>query len=213
MRLVAAGVNTRRTRPGSAADGSGRRQPGHSVRAALLDLLPGGGQLLLRRLRRKIRSSFASSGEALDECERRVGLFHKALVRYAEGPSAYERKALEQPTAREVAESLLRGAADLQTDPHSPAGCLAVLGTTTCAEDSSPIGKALIAFRLAGEAAIRERFERARAEGDLSPETEPQILTDYLRTVVYGMAVKAASGATRDDLERVIDHAMRAWPH
>jgi hypothetical protein len=31
--------------------------------------------------------------------------------------------------------------------------------------------------------------------------------------VVYGMAVQAASGATRDDLERVIELAMRAWLH
>lgn len=139
-------------------------------------------------------------------------LFHKALERYGEGPSGYIRRALDLPTAREVAEGLLRGAADLQTDPHFPAGCLAVLGTTTCAQDSSPIGQALIAFRIAGEASIRERFERARAEGDLSPEADPEVLTDYLRTVVYGMAVKAASGATREDLERVIEQALRAWP-
>jgi len=139
-------------------------------------------------------------------------LFHKALTRYAEGPSAYEREALEQPTARQVAEALLRGAADLQTDRHTPAGCLAVLGTTYCAEDSSPIGHALIAFRLAGDTAIRERFERARVEGDLPADATPEELTDFIRTVVYGMAVQAASGATREELERVIERALRAWP-
>ena len=94
-------------------------------------------------------------------------LFRKALERYGEGPSSYEREALAQPTAREVAEGLLRGAADVQTDPNTPAGCLATLGTTYCADDSSPVGKMLIASRLAGHAAIRERLERARAEGDL----------------------------------------------
>lgn len=139
-------------------------------------------------------------------------LFRKALERYGEGPSSYEREALAQPTAREVAEGLLRGAADVQTDPHTPAGCLAVLGTTYCAEDSSPIGKIVIAFRRAGQAAIRERFERARAEGDLPANTDPKELTDYLGTVVCGMAVQAASGATREDLERVIELTMRAWP-
>jgi hypothetical protein len=30
--------------------------------------------------------------------------------------------------------------------------------------------------------------------------------------VVCGMAVQAASGATREDLERVIELTMRAWP-
>jgi AcrR family transcriptional regulator len=139
-------------------------------------------------------------------------LFRKALERYGEGPSSYEREALAQPTAREVAEGLLRGAADVQTDPGTPAGCLAVLGTTYCAEDSSPIGKIVIAFRRAGQAAIRERFERARAEGDLPTDADPKELTDYIGTVVCGMAVQAASGATREDLERVIELAMRAWP-
>jgi AcrR family transcriptional regulator len=43
-------------------------------------------------------------------------LFRKALERYGEGPSSYERTALAQRTAREVAEGLLRGAADVQTD-------------------------------------------------------------------------------------------------
>jgi hypothetical protein len=132
--------------------------------------------------------------------------------RYGEGPSSYEREALAKPTAREVAEGLLRGAADVQTDPHTPAGCLATLGTTYCAEDSSPVGKLLIASRLAGHAAIRERFERARAEGDLPADADPMALTHYIGAVVCGMAVLAASGATRKDLERVVEMTMRAWP-
>jgi AcrR family transcriptional regulator len=139
-------------------------------------------------------------------------LFRKALERYGEGPSAYERDALAQPTARAVAEGLLRGAADVQTDPATPAGCLAVLGTTYCAEESSPIGKTVIAFRVAGHAAIRERLERARAEGDFPANADPAALTHYIGTVVCGMAVLAASGATRTELERVIELTMRAWP-
>jgi AcrR family transcriptional regulator len=139
-------------------------------------------------------------------------LFRKVLERYGEGPSSYERDALAQPTARAVAEGLLRGAADVQTDPDTPAGCLATLGTTYCAEDSSPVGKMVIASRLAGHAAIRERFERARAEGDLPAGADPKALTHYIGTVVCGMAVLAASGATRKELERVIELTMRGWP-
>jgi AcrR family transcriptional regulator len=139
-------------------------------------------------------------------------LFRRALERYGELPSSYVGEALERPTARQVAEHLLRGAADLHTDVLTPAGCLAVHGAPTCGEDSSQAGQALIAFRRAGEAAIRERFERARAEGDLPADADPDELTDYIRTVVYGMAVKAASGSTREELERVITLTMRAWP-
>ena len=139
-------------------------------------------------------------------------LFRKALERYGEGPSSYEREALAHPTARDVAEGLLRGAADVQTDPNTPAGCLATLGTTYCADDSSPVGRMLIASRLAGHAAIRERLERSRAEGDLPADADPKALTHYIGAVVCGMAVLAASGATREELERVVQLAMRAWP-
>ena len=139
-------------------------------------------------------------------------LFRKVLERYGEGPSSYEREALAQPTARAVAEGLLRGAAEVQTDPRTPAGCLATLGTTYCAEDSSPVGKMLIESRIAGHAAICERFERARAEGDLPASADPKQLTHFIGTVVCGMAVLAASGVTRDELERVIELTMRAWP-
>ena len=140
-------------------------------------------------------------------------LFGKALERYRQGPASYEREAIEEPTARQVAERLLRGAADLQTDPATPSGCLAVLGTTSCGQGSSPVGQTLISFRLAGDAAIRARFERARAEGDLPADADTEGLTAFIRTVVYGMAVQAASGATRSDLERVVALTMRGWPH
>src|ERR1700687_5700303 len=55
-------------------------------------------------------------------------LFRKALDRYAKGPAAYVREALNQPTAREVAQALLLGTADLLTDPQHPSGCLMVQG-------------------------------------------------------------------------------------
>jgi AcrR family transcriptional regulator len=139
-------------------------------------------------------------------------LFREALERYATGPDAYEAEALALPTAREVAYALLRGGADRQTRPGKPHGCLAVLGTRTNGADSSPIGELLIQARQTGEAEVRARFERACAEGDLPAGSDPGVLAGYIRTVIYGLTVKAASGATRGELEQVIELAMRAWP-
>src|SRR6516225_7036799 len=51
-------------------------------------------------------------------------LFRKVLDRYAEGPAAYVREALTEPTARAVAERLLGGAVDLLSGPRGPRGCL-----------------------------------------------------------------------------------------
>src|SRR5437588_3573741 len=55
-------------------------------------------------------------------------LFRKALDRYAEGPAAYMREALNKPTARAVAERLLGGTIDLLTDRRNPRGCHMVHG-------------------------------------------------------------------------------------
>jgi len=139
-------------------------------------------------------------------------LFNRALDRYADGPHAYEAHALALPTAREVAEALLRGAVERQTGADTPHGCLAVLGATTHPDTESPVARALIAARTAGEDAVRERFARAKDDGDIPEDCNPDELAAYVRTVVYGMTVKAAGGATRPELERVVDLAMRAWP-
>ena len=56
-------------------------------------------------------------------------LFRKALDRYVKGPAAYVREALNEPTARGVADRLLSGTIDLVTDRRNPRGCLIVQGT------------------------------------------------------------------------------------
>jgi AcrR family transcriptional regulator len=136
-------------------------------------------------------------------------LFHQALDRYGNGPEAYEAAALALPTAREVAEALLYGAIERQTGVATPHGCLSVLGATTHPDTDSPVARALIDARTVGEGAVRERLERAQAEGDLAADADPGELAAYLRTVIYGMTVKAAGGATRSELERVADLALR----
>src|SRR5580698_3850049 len=63
-------------------------------------------------------------------------LFRAALERYAAGPASYVAVALGKPTAREVAEQLLRGAADLQASTRNPGGCLTVNGGIACAAEA-----------------------------------------------------------------------------
>ncbi len=139
-------------------------------------------------------------------------LFRKALDRYDDGPASYLREALDEPSARDVVERLLRGAAGLLTDPRNPRGCLMVQGALSCGKAGDPIRKELASRRVAGEAAIRRRLERAKSDGDLPADADPADLARYVATVIHGMAVQAASGASRDDLQRVIRTVLRAWP-
>jgi AcrR family transcriptional regulator len=139
------------------------------------------------------------------------GLFHKALDRYAEGPAAYVRQALNEPTARAVAERLLGRAIDMVTDRRNPPGCLMVQGALACGEAAESVRRELVSRRLAGEAAIRQRFERASADDDLPIDSDPADLARYIVTVIQGIAVQAAGGASRAALRRVAAMALRAW--
>jgi AcrR family transcriptional regulator len=139
-------------------------------------------------------------------------LFRKVLDRYAEGPAAYVREALEEPTARRVAERLLLGAVDLVTNPRHPGGCLVVNGALACGDEAQSIRRELIAHRIKREAALKRRLQRAKSEGDLPATANPADLARYITTIVQGLAIQAASGATRKELQRIAKTALRAWP-
>src|SRR5205814_3389129 len=81
-------------------------------------------------------------------------LFKRVLDRYAQGPAAYVSQALEAPTAREVAERILRGAAELMTGAGKPRGCLFVHGALACGNDADPVRREMISRRRAGDDAI-----------------------------------------------------------
>jgi AcrR family transcriptional regulator len=142
----------------------------------------------------------------------KANLFRKALDRYAEGPAAYTYKALDEPTARAVVERLLCGVVDLLADPCTPQGCLAVQGALACGDAADAIRRELIARRAAGEEALRQRLERATSDGDLPADADAADLARYITTVSQGMAVQAAGGASREELRRVVEMALRAWP-
>jgi AcrR family transcriptional regulator len=139
-------------------------------------------------------------------------LFRRALERYTLGPASYGVRALEEPAARAVAEQVLHGAVQATTRPDRPAGCLCVQGALATGEGGQAAHDALVAWRRDGEEALRARFARARDEGDLPAGSDPSLLARYIGTVVYGIAVQAATGVPREDLHRVVDLALEAWP-
>jgi hypothetical protein len=111
-----------------------------------------------------------------------------------------------------VVEHLLEGAADAFTDPRHPRGCLYVQGALACGKENDSVRRELILRRLAGEAAICRRLKQAKAEGDLPRDADPANLARFIATVWQGMAVQAAGGASRAQLQKIIQTALHAWP-
>ncbi len=139
-------------------------------------------------------------------------LFHKALDLYEAEKLEYTRDALNQPTARAVAEHFMRGAIDAQMSSCDPKGCLGVISMTACGAEAVSIKADVVQRRASSQAALVERFEQAKRDGDLPDHVDIPGLTGYLYAILQGMAVQAGSGATRADLERVVDTSLMMWP-
>jgi len=137
-------------------------------------------------------------------------LFKKVLDRYMNGPVAWFGKALAAPKTRDVVEQIFLGTARMAKDPRTPAGCLLVQGALACGCASAR--KEVGARRTAVEVTLRCRLRRAKREGDLPKNARPAELAHYVVTVVRGMAVQSAGGASQDQLRRVARIALRAWP-
>ncbi|MGY4625146.1 TetR/AcrR family transcriptional regulator [Bradyrhizobium sp. USDA 4486] len=138
------------------------------------------------------------------------GLLKAALDRYTKLRGVWMDEVVAAPTAREVAERMLMGIADKQTDPANPPGCLLVQGGIACGTGSENVPFELAARRAQNEDQLRERFVRAKAEGDLKDTSDPAALARYVSAVSVGMGVMASSGADREALRQVASVAVQA---
>jgi len=139
------------------------------------------------------------------------GLLRAALDRYSQRRAEFMGEVLGAPTAREVAERMLLRIADTHTDPANPPGCLLVQGGLACGAGAENVPFELASRRAQTEHQLRDRFLRAKQEGDLSAEADAAALARYLSAVIAGMGVLASSGATREDLRQIALVSLKAF--
>ncbi|MCX5443642.1 MULTISPECIES: TetR/AcrR family transcriptional regulator [unclassified Streptomyces] len=108
---------------------------------------------------------------------------------------------------------ILREAAVVYSDPSHPAGCLAISAATNVNVHDEEIAKFLRDVRNTGVAAIEQRLRRAEEEGELPAGTDTSALASYFATIVQGFfSQRARDGADTDELSRVAELALVAWP-
>ncbi|MFI5843722.1 TetR/AcrR family transcriptional regulator [Catenuloplanes sp. NPDC051500] len=139
-------------------------------------------------------------------------LFAKALERYDRGPAAYGRRALLEPTALRVATAFLHGAAEATTQPGCPPGCLGVQGALAVGTQDLHAQRLLSTWRNDARQMLENRFRQALDDGDLPGGSDPARLARYVLSVAFGIAVQAASGASRAELQEVADLALGNFP-
>lgn len=139
-------------------------------------------------------------------------LFRLAMARYGALHDPILDAALAAPTARGVVEQFLGGNADAVTAEETPHGCLLINGALACSDDALPLRKSAIERLGTGEVRLAERFERARAEADLPRDVSASQMARYVTAISNGMSVQAGAGATRAQLQDVVDLVLRSWP-
>jgi len=139
-------------------------------------------------------------------------LFRKTLDLYEREKLDYVGRALAQPSARGVAEAMLRSAVEAMTSECDPHGCMRVIATATCGGEAQSVRAELEARGNVIRQTIVERFERAKAEGDLPAHIDVEGLSDLLKALLQGISLQAAAGASRQELERLVDTGLILWP-
>jgi len=139
-------------------------------------------------------------------------LFRKALDLYEKEKLAYIRQALEKPTAREVAETMLRGSVDNVMSLHQPHGCMGVITSVACGPEAQSVREEVVKRGDAGKKALTDRFIRAKEEGDLQAHVDPEGLMRVLIAMLQGISVQATQGATREELDRLVETSLSLWP-
>ena len=139
-------------------------------------------------------------------------LFRKALDLYEQEKMAYVGRALGEPSARRVAETMLRGAVETACNCDGAHGCLRVISSVACGPAAQSIHDEVIERSNQGKRALVARFEQARAEGDLPSSVDPEGLTRVLVSFLQGISVQANQGATREELDGLVETALSLWP-
>jgi AcrR family transcriptional regulator len=138
-------------------------------------------------------------------------LFSQALDLYEKDKLAYIGQAIEQPTARAVAEYMLSGAIDTATGGECR-GCMGVIASVACQSVEPSIRDDVNRRAQSSKDAIVARMQQAVDADEFTLPVEAEAITRYLLAIMQGMSVQAQSGATKAELEQVAHSALAAWP-
>jgi AcrR family transcriptional regulator len=136
-------------------------------------------------------------------------LFSLAVKRYMETRAQYATKALQEPTLEKVIRALFDNTIAFLTTPTHPPTCMTLAGAVGCSVAATPARDLMTAIRRQNELAIRKRFLRARKSGELSKDVNVDDYTRYLSTIIAGLSIQAANGATKAELKRTSQLALR----
>ena len=136
-------------------------------------------------------------------------LFALAVKRYLDYRAQYAARALEEPTLEKVIRALFDNTVTFLTTPGHPPTCMTLAGAVGCSVDAAPARDLMTEIRKQNEVAIRQRFLKARKDGELPKGINVDDFTRYLSSILAGLSIQAANGSTKSELKRTAQMALR----
>ena len=140
------------------------------------------------------------------------GLFGKVMDLYEREKTAYMLDALNQPTARAVADNLLSSTIALQTNSTDPKGSMGIVHSLSHAPGDERIRELVTDRSHHWRERLIARFVQAAEDQDFPASYDPRQLALTLKAATDGILVAAGSGATDEDLQGIAKAFMAMWP-
>lgn len=112
-------------------------------------------------------------------------------------------------TARDGIRGMLEGTIDVALSAK-PGGCLLILGVVNCLPENQPARDCLLHARRKTVTLIQACLQRGVAAGDLPKDADIDRLAAYFHGIMQAISFQARDGATRAELEALIEPAMAA---
>lgn len=157
---------------------------------------------LTREMGLNMSSLYAAFGD-------KENLFRMVAARYAQEASALYEKAMERPTLYEALSDLFSAIVEFLNRPGYPPGCLTVMGALATSSAAEPVQQLLLQMRTRGQSRLQERCEEAKKAGELAEGTDVPAFARYIATILWGLMVQGASGATKVQMQEIVNAALQ----
>lgn len=136
--------------------------------------------------------------------------FREAIDLYIATIGSAQMRALEaSATVRDGLRAMLEGSVAVALSAK-PGGCLLILGVVNCLPANEAVRAHLLQARHKTVALVADRLRRGVAEGELPADTDIPRLAAFYHGIMQAISFQARDGATRADLQALIDPALRA---
>ncbi len=139
-------------------------------------------------------------------------LFEAAIDRWAATRGGYEFGALHRAeNVRDAVAEFLETSIACATEAGMPKGCMITNVATDAAENDDELRAKLAVMFVQTDEGIASRFRRDQVKGQLPAGLDPDTLAQMVHSVVHSIKVRARAGATREQLESIVNSFMQVW--